>query len=128
MDRLIAEMDKLIAELEAAAAGSRKLDKAIYVALGLPITNHRNLDPQMIEIHLESVAPRYTTSLDAAVSWVPEECCWEISVDPDWEGKIPPSAVVCPIGESPQRRILASTPALALCVAALRAGQAMEAA
>ena len=114
-------MDKLIAELEAAPEGSRKLDKAIYVALGLPITNHRNLDPQMIEIHLESVAPHYTTSLDAALALIPEGSYVKITIGRDKKTWV---WVECAENEA----VAYGNPALALCIAALRARQAMEAA
>ena len=113
-------MDNLIAELERATEGSRKLDKAIYVALGLPITNKDRLDPQMIEIHLESVAPRYTTFLDAAEKLVPPGLCWEVEAGPKTGG------VACVGTVHGPMEGIAVTPALSLCIAALKARQTMK--
>ena len=114
-------MDKLIAELEQATEGSRKLDKSIYVVLGLPITNKDHLTPQMIEIHLETVAPHYSRSLDAALTLVPEGWGWDVMHDsiaavrpPDSEG----DDELAVWGLAPH-----GTPALALCIASLRARQ-----
>lgn len=121
-------LDSLIAELERAAEGLRELDGEIALSLGW-VKHHAGWAHWTTPDGLENRhVPFFSDSLDAALTLVPEGCGWEISVDPDWEGKIPPSAVVCPIGESPQRRILtvAPTPALALCIAALKARQAMK--
>ncbi len=116
-------MDKLIAELEAATEGSRQLDFAIYLALGLPITNKANLTSRMIAVHLENVSPRYTTSLDAALTLVPEGWRWEAA---DYGGGDQ---------DGPRAELwhgvhhygaFGGTPVLAVCIAALRARQAME--
>lgn len=113
-----------IAALEVAPEGSRKLDKAIYVALGLPITNHARLSQRQIDVHLESVAPHYSTSLDAALSWMPEGCKVTLRTN-----TIRPQAIVhCP----PNQKIgnfygKARTLAMALCIAIWKARQAMEA-
>jgi len=60
----------------------------------------------------EEYIPRYTTSIDAAVTLVPEGMAWTAGCEPDftpfarlWEHDL----------------VWASTPALALCAAALRA-------
>ena len=118
----VMDMDILIAELEAATEGSRKLDKSIYVALGLPITNRARLDPKMVEIHLESVAPHFSTSLDAAAMLVPEGMMFSVHQTPTDEG-IERSAQVDWV---PDGGAYAATPALALCVASLQACGARE--
>jgi hypothetical protein len=60
---------------------------------------------------------RYTTSLDAAVTLVPEGWCWMTGTSAAvWAGVRQPSFM----------NIQAKTPALRLCVGALRARAAME--
>ncbi len=69
--------------------------------------------------------PRYTTSLDAAVTLVPEgfywsldyDCCARVFGPEDKSGNVP-------VGYSDEAD--AATPALALCAAALKARAAME--
>lgn len=104
--------DALIAELESAAKGSRDLDTAIWKAARCPT--------------LYNDRPYYSRSLDAALTLVPEG--WFIAnmfVSPDkttlyfWCANNP--------GLGHKYRSGAPTPALALCIAALRARQAMEA-
>ena len=59
--------------------------------------------------------PPYTTSLDSAVTLVPEGCAWRAGCAIDFT----PVAVV--FGHDVHADADASTPALALCAAALRA-------
>lgn len=142
----------LIARLEAASEGSRELDWAIRDCLGtitMPLSAEANwswvrrVGDQIIDIGPESFRllttndtylPRYTTSVDAALTLVPEGFAvreWTI-----WPGM--PSTLVIEeahkeadgkywrksgYGRWPAE---GKTPALALCIAALRARQAIE--
>ena len=66
-----------------------------------------------------------TTSLDAAVTLVPEGAeWWEVYVEREWE-RGPAKAEVTPYRRT-TFKAFAATPALALCAAALRARAAME--
>ena len=108
-------MKDLIAELEAAPEGSEVLDVAICKA----ICHYGPDDP------LWHVLP-YSRSLDAALTLVPEGWNFEGSfTDPDndyviegWNGKFAPGGI--------DVQGSAHTAVLALCIAALRARQAME--
>ncbi len=84
-------MDDLIARLEAASEGSRELDVAIWVAIegrGQPLVTvgpptyaspryFCNPDPAInwIGYDLLGITKHYTTSLDAAMTLVPEGFC-----------------------------------------------------
>ena len=127
-------LSALIAELEAAEQGSEALDKAIARQLGFriaastggPHIMHQNDDMASWDL------PKYSRSLDAALSLVPELCyvrvgywahgenvplCWRALIwppgpiggprDDDWTGNAP-------------------TPALALCIASLKAREAVS--
>ena len=102
---------ELIAALEAATEPSWELDAEIARAIGAPV-------------YPDLRAHRYTSSLDAALTLVPEGWCWAIegsrraavydpSADPE------PGSFANPI----QMRS-GFTPAIALCVAALKARDA----
>ena len=89
---------ELIERLEKADAGSRELDAAIHCAIWPERITHPNLAPGMTMrdygdertnrqvasaeyIHKDrGPAPRYTTSLDAALTLVPEGWDWDIGV------------------------------------------------
>lgn len=97
-------MEELIARLEAAEGADRELDVEIWRAVG-----------SSTELRFR---PEYTASIDAALTLVPEECLWRIG----HEGDDSPGhflAVAMPLG--PQVHATAITPALALCMAALKA-------
>ena len=98
-------MSELIERIEASSEGSRELDKklcAIYlghpVPLGCPI-------------------PRYTTSIDAALTLVPAGFDWRVG---HYAGH-PNAGAVVATPEIEATRCDAATPALALCAAALKA-------
>lgn len=69
-------------------------------------------------------SPRYTSSLDAAMTLVPANCCWSI-IGPLCSGPDKPDHFGADVSEfltNPEYpEVRAATPALALCVAALRA-------
>lgn len=111
-------MDELIARLEAATEGSRELDREIAEeALGL-ITEWESVGdkPQMSLMvrPLEKAGylelPCFTTSLDAALTLVPEGKKWSVGTGPYYEATVGLSYH----GNCPSS-------ALALCIAALKA-------
>jgi hypothetical protein len=116
-------MKELIEELEDAMEGSRKLDRTIYWSLDFPRTGD-----------MEKVIPHYTTSLDDALTLVPKEWGWAAAelekgvpsaVTTNMEPQIKPGT----LESNPDKidfRANAATPALALCIATLKARQAME--
>ncbi len=112
-------MDSLIAELEAAPEGSRKLELGIAIAInwhekGISLREHRAKYPAGNQTFWHF--PNWTRSLDAALTLVPERCRWDIQQDRT-------AAFASVDGDTTGRM---GTPALALCVAALRARQAMK--
>ena len=102
-------MTDLIARLEAAEIGSRELDAAIYDAIDSPAIK--------IKTTLDYDFPAYTTSLDAALTLVPEGLAWGVA---DRKDKSKPLAI-CGHADNPMTETYAATPALALCIAALKA-------
>ena len=123
-------MDNLIAELEAAPEGSRDLDGPLFRLHVMPGTDWEKNKGlwwpceatfcKRYEVH------PYTTSLDAALTLVPEEFVWRVSTD------FGPIAWAALSGHKgifwADTKSEALTAALALCIAALKARQAMEAA
>ena len=117
-------MNDLIKRLEVATEGSQPLDIAIALKLGwttrsggqgylyYPPKSNRN-----------TVVPSYTTSLDAALTLVPEEAVWAVSCGDDFSGF---RATVMPKIASADPTAYAATPALALCIASLKARDAND--
>ena len=139
---------KLSERIEAAEAGSRELDREIAKSQGWHRVEPRftknkhgawiapedftgvysDGSPILDSLHgttMHRDVPIFTTSLDAAMSLVPEG--WQVTIDCMPEMREPPSCEVeCwSIGKDHRdtmRRIgRAATPALALCAAALKA-------
>ena len=129
------ETTRLIARLEAAAEGSRELDEEIAFA-----TEWRPIDwapsaesfAEHEQKHDYATAwiahapwhntwpiPHYTTSLDAALTLVPEGWQWDVRC-----AEFPqscPTAFCWPPGVRSGHADEAATPALAFCIAALKA-------
>lgn len=124
-------LDELIARLEAASEGSRELDALIHAAVVNPpvmvdggswkgdvpaayepmsMVIGRLPGKDLAEL---TGCPRYTTSLDAAMGLVPEGHGWTAS---NYGG-----AFVHPIDHGPPEHGRHKSPALALCIAALKA-------
>jgi hypothetical protein len=108
----------LIARLEAATEGSRELSVNIYETLGLPPLYGTTID---------RLYPDYTTSIDAALSLIPEgwvvanisqndNRLWWTSLNRGYRSSYDATAIA---GDC-------ATPALALVIAALRARAAGE--
>ncbi len=114
-------MDQLIAELEAATEGSRKLDETIY-SLVMP-----EYKPQPAWPSQQQLSPHYTTSLDAAVTLKLEGWSWEVSEWIQSTGKIVGEASVYHDPAKPCIDTKAWSGPSALCAAWLRAIQATKA-
>lgn len=102
-----AELLALAARVEAATGADRELDAAVAVA--------RHMLPEPYDGW-----PRFTASLDAAVSLVPGGMQWSVTrrlIGSEWVN----TAQVWGIGARSKRDAQAATPALALTGAALRA-------
>ena len=126
---------ELIARLEVATAGSRELDIAVYEAIGWRRKQFSKTAPtwlcppddgKRIAIEPFNLLPCVTTSIDAALTLVPENWWAEIHARTDT-----PSCVLhefpLPCRRVPSERpyvLVAATPALALCIAALKARKA----
>ena len=118
----------LIARLEQAEVGSRELDRAVALALGWAIKrwpNGQGEDWRRIDGTLV-LNTNFSTSLDAALTLVPTGWHWTV-YDTDGLGRgyacaqvEPPEYSYEPISAD------AVTPALALCIACLRARLAAE--
>ena len=102
---------ELLEKLEAAEEGSRELDVAIAWAIDYD-------PPPYTNIHQ---CPRYTTSLDAAITLIPSDHEWDISVD--LENKRAYATVGDDVWDECHAVIktTAATPALAIVVASLKA-------
>ena len=120
----------LIARLESAAEGSRELDAEIWACLQgctSPL-EYEQVDhggPAREAVICGSLAawldeiPHYTTSLDAALTLVPEGKAWDCGYYPGYDNT--GHAEVFLGSGDPAFRAPAKTPALALCIASLRA-------
>jgi hypothetical protein len=115
-----AAMTDLILRLESANKGSRELDEAIATAIwGEPRPSGNVGCPRtLVWWHNglgRSVAPEFTTSLDAALTLVPEGWWWGIASTGE--------ARIWEIEKPGQFTAKAASPAMAICSAALKALQ-----
>jgi hypothetical protein len=108
---------KLGERCEAAAGSDRELDREIARSIDLFAGTRASYDLNIVMV------PKYTLSVDAAMSLVPEGCAWTLYSDG------PTCIASAEIGPHPTGGQLmqaqwsgeGETPALALCAAALRA-------
>ena len=128
-------LSALIDRLASAKEGSRELDARIYLALqsddvqgcvaiamSWPNYRGRTNAELMADWADDQNLKRYTTSLDAALSLVPEGFGWAIDASPFG------SPIIAMVGEVANEILIeakCATPSLALCLASLRA-RAME--
>jgi len=122
----------LIERICAAEAGSRELDAEIMSAIGY-VREERHIgayydnnEPALDWVYVDPATsdwvsthpPSYTTSVDAALSLVPEGSSVDLTIDPGGLSEVAvtfPDDVAC---------AAASTPALAICAAAIQARSA----
>ncbi|MDH3376209.1 MAG: hypothetical protein OEQ39_04475 [Gammaproteobacteria bacterium] len=104
-------MKDLIERLEAAESGSRELDANIALSMGGSV--------KLVPGPNGAQWPHYTTSIDAALTLVPEGWRWQVS---GFEAS--GEACVDSLALDLERYGAAATPALALVIAALRAMEA----
>ncbi len=119
-------MSDLIPRLRNAAEGSQELSAEIARdVVGLrfhqwPVWVH--VRSRMHDASALGPCPAYTTSLDDAVTLVPENWSWSVGTDFDMPGRAILTWGGVTSDDRPQRiTITAETPALALCIAALEA-------
>ena len=115
------QTDELIAALTEATGPDRELDAAIAVAKGW---NRREgsdwfTPPNLTVNHHISELPRYTASIDAALTLRPEGALYAIE-NYDSHG-VYPEHVRASAWVQGAARAFAATPALAICTAALKA-------
>jgi hypothetical protein len=117
-------VERLIARLEMATEGSRDLDDAIFDLLHPPRIENVELPEGFGEgppHNFGRWTPEYTASLDAALRLVPEDTDWCVGV-----GSPGYAAGLGEIDDDGPKHVgRAATPALALCIAALHARQAL---
>ena len=122
----MSDLESLIERLAALSGPDREVDARIAAAVGLP---HGTLtfgeDGGKVYRSVVEIAPRYSESIDAALSLVPPGYYWSFdsrgcAIVSDKEPRLEPGAVGTCLGHQ--------SPAIALCIAALRArAQAEEA-
>lgn len=131
------DMDGLIARLEAASEGSRELDIEIAALSGYEHMWDTAGDDAFVAKVKEpgdtrprvcDLCPRYTRSLDAALTLLPEGCGWACDTRPgETSGhRTLPRAWVSRFDDGHCFPDIAATIELALCIACLRARQHSE--
>ena len=118
------DTSELIRRLEEATEGSRPLDGEIGNALAKPRCNVDGGSDWYIDGKLARRYggnwPHYTTSIDAALTLVPEAMGWSIGGSTDAEGPMFGASVDVP-RDLPALSSCCPTPAIALTIAALKA-------
>jgi len=128
-------IDELIAALEAATGPDRGLDKSIADLVGEVVMPWKadqhawmtKIGGKWVSVTRPNLRllstghryiPRFTESLDAAVSLVPEGCFWALTMKGvHWPG----FDACCEYEDGRMRWYRGATPAIALCIAALKA-------
>lgn len=108
-------IDELIAALEKAEGPSRELNRGIAISLGWAFDGNGWQEPDGTR---HSGIDEYTSSLDAAMTLVPEGAWWDLCA-PYGESKEARGAVYPNGGDQISARH--RHPAIALCIAALMA-------
>lgn len=112
-------LSELIEKLEGASEGSTELSWEIATRV-VGLTSHEyplwmRTDSFDGKDGAICPTPPYTTSIDAALSLVPEGCWWNAGCEDDF------TPVASVFGPGIHLHEFGATPALALCIAALRA-------
>jgi hypothetical protein len=113
----------ILERLEAAQEGSREMDLAIWRAVGEGAPDRVQWDIE--NYYLRGIAPHYTTSLDAALQLVPEEVYRRLFIETSHPAKAGFIETHDEIKGPSGLYFEAATPALAVCVAALKAKNAI---
>ena len=105
-------MKELIERIEAASEGSRELDEAISAKVaGVRFQSVSTAGGGLRQFGYGLSTPDYTTSIDAALTLVPESCGWAVYEHGSAQ-----------VGRNTKQYFGdANTPALAICAAALKA-------
>lgn len=133
------ELENLAARVEALSGPDREVDALIHFLMNAkwvgripswpPTKVCRPAMERGLSMHIEGdgyfygdEVPPYTTSIDAAMTLVPDGNDVQVHLYFGREGE--GAAIVSPLKRINLPRVFAATPALALCVAALRARSA----
>jgi hypothetical protein len=126
-------IDEIIERLEKASGPDRELDAAIAIEIGAyPTDWQARLPGYSLEYFMawSGFADNYTSSIDAALTLVAADAVWSIGRRIKVDGYV---AIIDGLWGRPQPMTprsyhshLGATPALALCIAALRARKASQ--
>lgn len=113
---MMAQVDDVLARLEAATEGSEALDRLIYEAMGA--------EEFFDCTYSDSDMPPFSTSVDAALTLVPDG--WGIGLAQEWPWPKEEAPLEARLFHRAHGCVDAThdDPALALCIAALRAREA----
>lgn len=117
----MSEMIELAERCEKATGPDRDLDGLIYRSIDPVI---EQCWPHWDRLQREQIVPRYSESIDAAATLLAPGVHVSAQFDMPDEGSDTAASIVLSYGEERLGSGLAATPALALCVAALRAKSA----
>lgn len=115
------DLTDLIERVEAAEGPCREIDCRVWCAVGGNSFGHFEVARAVVPDLNQWLAPRYTASLDAAMTLIGDDHFWRVGHDGEGED---PSLFRADIGEPVSIgfvRAVAATPALALVAASLRA-------
>ena len=126
-------MDDLIARLQKVTGQDRGLDGEVFFAAGGPAWDRAYIraqepcgcPPDIAKATAKTFAPRYTSSIDAALALVPEGLHWTYA-SVSGEAMIHSTTGRFLISEDKEVYGRGATPAIALCVAALKARAAVS--
>ena len=121
-------MKNLIGRLETAIGRSRELDVEIFRHIGLTATQERYCTAWCCvdgrtdltrDDYLKAWAPNYTSSLDAALTLVPDGWAWSVQSSAEFPGE----AWLYPPDNADDREVTGNgrSAAIALCIAGLKA-------
>lgn len=101
-------MDELIERLEKATGPNFALEQDIWCEI---------FAPDAVAIPLDLKPPSYTASIDAALTLVPKGSTWDLTFD---------DYLIACVGNGHNTGKHDTTPAIALCIAALKARKAAQ--
>ena len=128
-EKAMVDQSNLIAKLEAATEGSRELDACIerYVNPDALVEGDKRMywaaPDSNLSVNAWFPVPAYTTSLDDALTLVPEGWKYQVSENEAWVSKLDGQFLVHSDTEFIGR---GNSGPLSLCIAALRAGEQCE--